>query len=131
MEKKTNNIYNKDIKFIFNAKNLPESENLTVEQSGLTQNANIFIYLINITVIFRKDISMRDYEDNNLVEIQCNYYEESTKELIKKRRKKTNNIYNKDIVFVFGAKKIPESENLTVQEIGLTHNANIFFARTK
>ena len=45
------NIYLKNVKFIFNAKQLPQ--HLTVKETGITNNANIFVVGIDIKITFK------------------------------------------------------------------------------
>ena len=121
--RKKNNIYDNNIKFIFNAKNvLSNYENLilTIEGKDITNNANIFVVKTStlrssFKIIFRisKDHFYFEYSfpDKKINEIIKNFLD-------------STGLNSSDIKCIYNAKNI--NQNLTVKELGLKNGSEIF-----
>ena len=121
--RKKNNIYDDNIKFIYNAKSLSYSyENLipTIEEFGITNNANIFVIKTS-TLDSSFEIIFRISKDHFY--FVYSYREQKISELIKKFLD-TSGFNPSDIKnFVYNNKNI--NQNLTVEEAGLKNGSEI------
>lgn len=79
-----------------------------------------------IRVIFRSRKSNEDQDQSNFF-IKCNP-EDNIKELIRQYRTSSgDNLHNRK--FIYNAENLNRSSHLTIKEIGITNNANIFVVK--